>query len=106
MASTICSNPNASRNGPQTQYRAVTCPSSAAFKLSAMEEINSRESLAHELYRAMQRLGAPATLLGIVSSWGDTLSEREVIDMLKIWNETADSKGSLRHQVAANSGYQ
>ena len=74
-----------------------------------METINQHESLAHEVYRAMQRLGAPAKLLGIVGSWGDTLSEREVVEMLKRWNESAESGGmasSLRHQAAANGGYQ
>ncbi|MBV9192181.1 MAG: hypothetical protein JOZ85_16990 [Betaproteobacteria bacterium] len=70
-----------------------------------MEDINPQE-FAHELYRVMQRLGAPAALLGIVSSWGDTLSEREVVEMLRLWNETADSKLKTRHQAAANSGYQ
>jgi hypothetical protein len=70
-----------------------------------MEPTDLQESLAHEIYRAMQRLGAPAKLLGIVGSWGDTLSEREVVEMLRIWNDTADAGAkqlSLGHQAAAS----
>ncbi len=57
----------------------------------------------------MQCLGAPAKLLGIVGAWGDTLTEDEVVAMLRVWNETADKgakQSSLAQQAAANSGYQ
>lgn len=40
-----------------------------------------------ELYRALEKLGAHPHLLGIIGSWGDGLSDAEVLEMLKAWNE-------------------
>ncbi len=40
-----------------------------------------------EAYKAMEKLGAKSDLLGTMGSFGDTLSDEEVLDFLKMWNE-------------------
>ena len=43
--------------------------------------------------RDLHRYGTPgraAKLLGIVGSWGDTLGDDEVLDMLTAWNTTGE----------------
>jgi len=42
-----------------------------------------------ELATAMSALGASSGLLAIVSSWGDTLPEIEILAMIKDWNQRA-----------------
>lgn len=39
-----------------------------------------------EIYIALEDLKAPPLLLGIVGSWGDTLTDAEVLAALKSWN--------------------
>jgi hypothetical protein len=39
-----------------------------------------------EIYVALQNLNAPPPLLGIIGSWGDTLTDKEVLAALKFWN--------------------
>jgi hypothetical protein len=39
-----------------------------------------------ELYEALKGLHAPPLLLGIIGSWGDTLSDEDVLAALKSWN--------------------
>jgi hypothetical protein len=39
-----------------------------------------------EIYTALKDLNAPPLLLGIVGSWGDTLTDEEVLAALKSWN--------------------
>ena len=40
-----------------------------------------------EIYIALQNLNAPPPLLlGIIGSWGDTLTDEEVLAALKSWN--------------------
>lgn len=53
----------------------------------------------NEIYRAFVLLGAESDLLGTVGSWGDTLSEQDVLDGLRAWNEGAlrDVKGRIEH---------
>lgn len=46
--------------------------------------------IAGELYTALEKLGAPPKLLGVVGSWGDGLDDQQVLDMLKVWNQTGD----------------
>jgi hypothetical protein len=41
-----------------------------------------------EIYRALEELGANGHLLAIVGSWGDTLTEAEVLEHLRTWNES------------------
>jgi hypothetical protein len=40
-----------------------------------------------EIYRALELMKADSLLLAAVSSWGDTLSDDEVLKLLKQWNE-------------------
>jgi hypothetical protein len=40
-----------------------------------------------ELYEAARKLGAKSDLLSIIGSYGDTLSDQEVLDALRQWNE-------------------
>ena len=39
-----------------------------------------------EIYRAFETLGAEKHLLGIIGSWGDTLDDDVVLELLKLWN--------------------
>lgn len=39
-----------------------------------------------ELYKALERLGAPAGLLGIIGAWGDGLTDAEVLAALQAHN--------------------
>lgn len=45
-----------------------------------------------EISRALESLGAPPKLLGAVNSWGDTLEDEAVLDLLQTWNNTGDIK--------------
>jgi len=40
----------------------------------------------NEISTALERLGADRFLLATVGSWGDTLSEEDVLDQLRTWN--------------------
>ena len=39
-----------------------------------------------EIYTALEGLNAPPLLLGIIGSWGDTLTDEEVLAALRSWN--------------------
>jgi len=39
-----------------------------------------------EIYTALKNLNAPPLLLGIGGSWGDTLTDEEVLAALRSWN--------------------
>jgi hypothetical protein len=45
-----------------------------------------KAQIAHELYRALQSLGADNELLSTVGSYGDTLDDDDVLALLKSWN--------------------
>jgi hypothetical protein len=45
-----------------------------------------------QLYDAAEKLGATPALLGFLGSWGDTLSDREILECLREWN--AESKSA------------
>jgi hypothetical protein len=47
-------------------------------------DYNSR--IKNEIAKALEGLGAPPPLVAIVGSWGDTLSDREVLKLLQDWN--------------------
>lgn len=40
-----------------------------------------------ELYRSLVLLGADNGLLGTIGSWGDSLSESDVLSGIRTWNE-------------------
>ena len=42
--------------------------------------------IAVELYTAIQKLGGKSDLLGIVGSYGDTMSDDDVLHALRQWN--------------------
>jgi hypothetical protein len=42
--------------------------------------------LPRAIYEEMERLGADPYLLAMVGSWGDTLNDAEVLNMLRDWN--------------------
>jgi hypothetical protein len=50
--------------------------------------------IARELYVALERLGTDEELLSIVGSWRDTLTDAEVLSMLREYNAT----GRVLHQ--------
>jgi hypothetical protein len=39
-----------------------------------------------EIYQAFERLGADKHLLAAIGSWGDTLEDAAILDLLKVWN--------------------
>ncbi len=45
-----------------------------------------RSRIATELYEAARRLGADSELLRIIGSYGDTMTDEEVLEALKLWN--------------------
>ena len=51
-----------------------------------MQPESTDAKIADELYIVLQNLNAPPLLLGIVGSWGDTLTDEEVLAALKAWN--------------------
>ena len=57
-----------------------------------MDKPATHHAIVHEIYAALEKLGAPYKLLAAVGSSGDTLEDAEVLDMLKTWNETGDIK--------------
>ena len=52
----------------------------------------TQAAIKDEIYRALEKLGAPYKLLACVGSWGDTLTDGEVLESLKTFNETGDIK--------------
>lgn len=54
----------------------------------------TQRALATELYRAIERLGAPSDVLTIIGSWGDGgLSEADALAALKDWNDAHAPRG-------------
>ncbi len=44
------------------------------------------QEIRSEIYRSFERLGADRKLLATIGSWGDTLKDEEVLQLLKEWN--------------------
>jgi hypothetical protein len=57
-----------------------------------MDKPAIHHAIVREIYTALEKLSAPYKLLAAVGSWGDTLEDAEVLDLLKTWNETGDIK--------------
>lgn len=52
---------------------------------------NRTAEIAAELYHSLALLGARSDLLSVVGSWGDSLSDDQVLATIRAWNEaTAD----------------
>ena len=47
-----------------------------------------------EIYRAFVALGADRELLATMGSWGDTLNDEEVLELLRNWNDAPFRKSS------------
>lgn len=45
-----------------------------------------QSDIKNEISKALANLGADPHLLAIVGSWGDTLRDREVLELLRDWN--------------------
>ncbi len=50
-----------------------------------MSDTPNRE-IVQELYRTLVLMGADSGLLGTVGSWGDSLSDDDVLENLRAWN--------------------
>ena len=48
----------------------------------------------NELYRAFENLGAKSDLLCIIGSWGDTMSDEETLEDLKVWNKAKQGRNT------------
>lgn len=57
-------------------------------ELTASEMPELRIQIIKELYKALEGLGAPMELLANVGSWGDTLTEEEVLSCLQHYNQS------------------
>jgi hypothetical protein len=64
-----------------------------------MQDSQFNTEIVSELYRTLVLLGAGSDLLGTIGSWGDSLSDQDVLDNLKAWNEgtVRDLKGRIEH---------
>jgi hypothetical protein len=51
--------------------------------------------IASELYQALERLGAPPELLGVVGTWGDGFTDRDVLEHLSRFNRTGSIFDSI-----------
>lgn len=62
-------------------------------------ESSPNRQIVNELYRTLVLLRADNGLLGTVGSWGDSLSEENVLSGLKAWNEAtvAEIKSCIEH---------
>ncbi len=52
-----------------------------------------------EIYRSLVLLGAEMDLLSLIGSWGDSLSDADVLPMLRHWNEATatELRGRIEH---------
>ena len=57
------------------------------------------EAIIREIYKAVERLGGSRELLGVIGSWGDTLTDEEVLEGLQRLNA-----GRLFDEVFASTG--
>jgi hypothetical protein len=49
-----------------------------------------QNKIVQEISKAFEKFGATSDLLAIVNSWGDTLEESEVFEMLAHWNSVTE----------------
>lgn len=62
----------------------------------SVKDINA--DIKNEISLALEILGADRQLLGIVGSWGDTLSHREILRLLREWNASAGQEKAKGQQ--------
>jgi hypothetical protein len=56
--------------------------------LEQAAEHDRRAAIAHELYTILENLGADPQVLAVISSYGDTLDDKDILSLLKNYNET------------------
>jgi hypothetical protein len=56
------------------------------------QKTDIRAQIADEIYIVLARLGADAELLDIVGSWGDALTDADVLRMLHAYNSSPSSE--------------
>jgi hypothetical protein len=69
-------------------------------RTSSRSTTTRRAAIAHELYRATEKLGAPMQLLALVGSYGDTLPDEAVLTYLRVYNETGTYTEGFHHNCA------
>ena len=57
---------------------------------------DAAKALVHVLHDEAEKNGAMSDLLGLIGSWGDTLTDEYLLGLLKDYNET----GSVPHKEA------
>lgn len=51
-----------------------------------------KAEIAAELYKACQKLGAKSDLLQWIGAYGDSRTDRDVLEGLRKWNQAQDAK--------------
>ena len=70
------------------------------FSETLFEEPNVLKSrIAHGFYRALELLGGKSDILAVAGSYGDTMSDADIADMLEQWveAETNEHPGEAAH---------
>lgn len=57
-----------------------------AFEGGRLSALSSTYQIKDELYQACEHLGAKSDLLCIIGSWGDTMTDEEILEDLRVWN--------------------
>ena len=74
-----------------------------------MQTGSPSRAVINELYLSFVLLRADSGLLGVVGSWGDSLSDENVLAALKTWNEPTlkEAKADIEHYEIScrRSGY-
>ena len=58
-------------------------------------DMTIEQQIRSEVYRAFEILGADASLLATIGSWGDTLDDEEILRLLTEWNTEEARRGKL-----------
>ena len=59
------------------------------------DNLTIEQQIRSEIYRAFEILGAGASLVATIGSWGDTLGDEEILRLLKEWNTDEARRGKL-----------
>jgi len=61
----------------------------------------AQHKIVGEICKSISLLGGKSDLIGTIASWGDTLSESEVLSLIKTWNDSAENE--LKSRIDLNS---
>lgn len=69
-----------------------------------MNNTTPNREIVQELYRTLVLLGADNGLLGTVGSWGDSLSDEDVLENLRAWNDATmqEIKQRIEHYESSS----